>query len=109
MRFDAIDRGTPSFEKHGLFRMVGKPKGDASLIKCLLRSKPGTCGRVSQGLPKIPTSPRDLVSYTEGLSPASIWYFRFSTGVGALERTDGNPNPPDFVTGPAASELAQRL
>jgi hypothetical protein len=27
----------------------------------------------------------------------------------ALERTDGNPQPPDFVTGPAASELAQRL
>jgi hypothetical protein len=27
----------------------------------------------------------------------------------ALDRTDGNPRPPDFVTGPAASELAERI
>ena len=27
----------------------------------------------------------------------------------ALDRTDGNPRPPDFVTGPAAAELAQKI
>jgi hypothetical protein len=27
----------------------------------------------------------------------------------ALDRTDGDPRPPDFVTGPAGSELAERI
>src|SRR4029453_14125598 len=47
MRFDAIDRGTPSFEKHGNSETVGQPKGSESLIGCHVRSKRGVipCGR----------------------------------------------------------------
>ena len=44
MSLDAKNRGTPSFEKHGIFRVVGLPKGDGSLAEGHLHGKRGFTG-----------------------------------------------------------------